>query len=532
MRPGLRARIASFYQALRPHYDGPSSWLWFVGLARLVLLLVLTAGTLLLPELVEYALVLACIYLAAFASSFWYFIVLRRERTVSSVLTWTQMAVDFGVVVATISFTRGEESFFTFLIVTVILEAGVLLGFIQGFLFASLSTLYMLMHFVLGAQTAPDLLAHWYNFLIQAIAFFFTAFISGYWNQRLSRLKQFQRDILDNMNSGFMIADTKGIVRAINRAACDILGLVEGDTIGRHVDGVLRPASGAECPLTTALRSDKHFSSYEFYAERANGDTVLLGLTTSRLGDEGGRVSGIIASFTDLTQIARMRQELQQQDRLAVLGEMSAGLAHEIRNPLASIRGAMEELRHHTQDPAIAARLAGIAVRESDHLNKIVSGFLDFAREPQLKRAAIDLRQLAGEVCAGMRMQHDDCPELTIREEYPEVPCEASCDETRIRQVVSNLVQNAIEACGGKGVVTVKVLSQGGAVEVRVEDEGPGIPPDKVARIFEPFYTEKERGVGMGLAVCLRIVTAHNGTLQAASRAEGGACLIMRLPAA
>ncbi len=296
------------YRVLRPHYDGPSSWLWFVGLARLILLLVLTAGTLLLPEFVEYGMVLAGIYLAAFASSFWYFVVLRRERTVSPVLTWTQMAVDFGVVVATISFTRGEESFFTFLLVTVILEAGVLLGLIQGFVFASLATLYMLMHFTIGAPQAADLLAHWYNFLIQGIAFFFTAFISGYWNQRLSRLKQFQRDILDNMNSGFMIVDPKGIVRAINRAACDILGLVEGDTIGRHVEGVLRPASGAECPLMTALRSNKDFSSYEFYAERANGDSILLGLTTSRLGDEGARASGIIGSFTDLTQIARMRQ--------------------------------------------------------------------------------------------------------------------------------------------------------------------------------------------------------------------------------
>jgi signal transduction histidine kinase len=98
--------------------------------------------------------------------------------------------------------------------------------------------------------------------------------------------------------------------------------------------------------------------------------------------------------------------------------------------------------------------------------------------------------------------------------------------------VFTNLLQNAIDAAGPEGEVRVTVVSGPGPVEIRFEDNGPGIPPDKVARIFEPFYTEKERGVGMGLPVCMRIVNAHNGTLQAASRAEGGACLVVRLPAA
>lgn len=518
-------------RALRPHYDGPASWLWFVGLSRLVMLLVLTAGTFLLPELVEYGNLLAGIYLAAFASSFWYFIVLRRERSVSPILTWTQMAVDFGVVAATISFTKGADSPFTFLLVTVILEAGVLLGLVQGFVFATVSTLYMAMHFGLDASGAADLLAHWYNFLIQGIAFFFTAFVSGYWNQRLSRLKQFQRDILDNMNSGFLITDTKGVVRAINRAACDILGLVEGDTLGRHVDGVLNTSSGAECPVTTALRAAKDFSSYEFYAQRADGDSILLGLTTSRLHDDSGRKTGIIATFTDLTEMARMRQELQQQDRLAILGEMSAGLAHEIRNPLASIRGAMDELRNGNEDPAIVRKLAQIAIRESDHLNLIVSGFLDFAREPKLRRSSVDLCGMLGEICAAARAKYIDVPGLIITEVMPEIPFEITCDETRMRQVFTNILQNAIEAAGPRGQVRVTANAGGGPVEVRIEDNGPGIPPDKVARIFEPFYTDKDHGVGMGLAVCMRIITAHNGTIQVASRAEGGACLIVRLPA-
>lgn len=525
----LSAAYRMLRRALRPHYDGPPSWLWFVGLARIAILAVLMGGILLLPGLVKFGEILAALYFAAFASSLWFFIVLRRERTVSPMLTWTQMVVDFGVVAATISFTNGYQSPFVFLLVTVILEAGVLLGLVQGFVFASMACLYMFMHFSLAAGKAADPLAHWYNFLIQGIAFFFTAFISGYWNQRLSRLKQFQRDILDNMNSGFLITDPRGIVRAINRVGCEILGLVEGDTLGRHVDGVLTPASGAECPLTTALRSNKDFSSYEFYAQHASGEPILVGLTTSRLHDASGRVTGVIGSFTDLTQIARLRQEMQQQDRLAVLGEMSAGLAHEIRNPLASIRGAMDELRN-ADNPEIAKKLAAIAVRESDHLNQIVTGFLDFAREPKLNRSTVDLAAVVKELCNAMRARHADAP-IAIIEVLPSEPCEVSCDETRIKQVFTNLLQNAIDAAGPGGEVRVTLVSGQGPVEIRFEDNGPGIAPDKVARIFEPFYTEKERGVGMGLPVCMRIVTAHNGTLQAASRAEGGACMVVRLPA-
>jgi len=485
--------LRRFYAALRPQYDGPASWLWFVGLARILVLLVLIAGILLLAEAVEYGYVLAGIYLAAFASSSWYFIVLRREGSVSAVLTWTQMVVDFGVVIATISFTRGEESFFTFLLVVVILEAGVLLSLAQGFVFATFASAFMFFQFAVTTVEPAALLAHWYNYLIQVIAFFFTAFISGYWNQRLSRLKQFQRDILDNMNSGFLITDRKGIIIAINKAACEILGLVERDMAGRHVDGVLQPSSGAECPVTTAIRSDTDFSSYEFYCDTAEGESILLGLTTNRIRDEHSRLNGIIAAFIDLTEMSKMRQELQQQDRLAVVGELSAGLAHEIRNPVASIRAAMEALKDTPDDPKMARRLAAIAVRESDHLNHIVQGFLDFARDPSRKRQAVDLCEIVNDVFAHVKRKYDRSERLTISLEKPAGPCVVQCDQTQLWQVFLNLAQNGIEAMKEDGRLLIQLVDKTGPYEVRFEDEGPGIPPDKVSRIFE---RSEERRVG------------------------------------
>ncbi|MBI3118622.1 MAG: PAS domain S-box protein, partial [Candidatus Hydrogenedentes bacterium] len=233
--------IRRAFEFLRPSYDGPASWLWFVGIARLLVLAVVAAGVYLLTDDLGYHLLLTVIFVAAFASSCWYLITLRRDQPVPAVLTWTQVLVDFGVVAATISFTQGQASFFTFLLVIVILEAGVLMGLVQGFVFASLASVFMFFQFILSLPLAADALTHWYNYLIQGIAFFFTAFISGYWNQRVSRMKQFQREILDNMNSGFLIADRKGLILAVNKAACQILGLVEGNVAGRHVEGIMRP---------------------------------------------------------------------------------------------------------------------------------------------------------------------------------------------------------------------------------------------------------------------------------------------------
>lgn len=520
----------SFLTPLRPTYDGPASWLWFVGAARFAILAVVCSGTFLkLPQFSVNIALLLLIYGAAVVSSTWYFVVLRKDGAIPAMLTWTQVLVDFGVVAATISYTGGQASFFTFLLVIVILEAGVLMGLAQGFVFAVLSTVFMLYQSIAWPPPENEFFLHWYNFLIQGIAFFFTAFISGYWNQRVNRMKRFQREILDNMNSGFLIADAKGIIIAINKAACQILGLVEESVTGRHVEGIMRPTSGMECPITSALRHGEDFSSYEFYAETRDKESALLGLTTNRIHDTYGQLTGLIATFTDLTEMAQMRQELQQQDRMAVVGELSAGLAHEIRNPVASIRGAADEMRK-TDDEAMIKRLGSIAIRESDRLNEIVTSFLEFARDPSRPRDVVDVRELAREVYTDLKEKFTQGNKLEVFLYLPDGPCPVLCDPVQIRQVFMNLGQNALEAMGAQGTLKITMKETAGPVECAFEDNGPGIPPDKIGRVFEPFFTEKPQGVGMGLAICMRLVNAHDGTIQAAARAQGGTVMTVRLP--
>lgn len=520
---------------VRPDHHGPPAGLWFTGLVRIGVLVIAALGAYLLGDAQGVSLnYLLLFYVFGLAAGLCFLVALQRKTEITPLLTWAQVLVDVGVVAATVSFTGGPMSFFTFLFVVVILEAGLLLGVAQGFVVATVATLFLGMQAVLPPinAEAASVLTLSYNFLVQGLAFYLTASMGGFWNQRVRWMQQFQREILDNMNNGLLITDRHGIITAQNKAADQVLDLGEGEAVGRPVQEILRVESGAECPVITAVHAQRDFTSYEFQVVTGQGKAKLLGLTTSRIYDAREQLTGIIASFSDLTEVAKMREELQRQDRLAVVGELATGLAHEIRNPVAAIRGAVEELRVNMGSGVIAEKLVEIAIRESDHLNRIIVGFLDFARRPSLRRERFDLRGLVDEVSELVRQQHGDQSGLTVETSYPGEACAISGDRSQIKEVFINIARNAAEAMRGRGTLSATVSSSPGSVEVRFDDEGPGIEPDKVARIFEPFYTTKDSGVGMGLAVCHRIITAHDGTIRATSREGGGASFSIRLPAA
>jgi signal transduction histidine kinase len=181
---------------------------------------------------------------------------------------------------------------------------------------------------------------------------------------------------------------------------------------------------------------------------------------------------------------------------------------------------------------ALDRKLREMAIRESDHLNEIVSGFLNFAREPSRKRELVDVRLLVNETVELIRREHAAHDGLNIRVTAPESARKILCDSSQIKQVLVNLAKNAVEAMEARGELIVSVNAGPGPVEIRFDDTGPGIEPEKIGRIFEPFYTTKESGVGMGLAVCIRIVTAHDGTIRASARQGGGCTMRVVLPAA
>lgn len=508
---------------------------WSVGVARIAVLALAVAGVYLLEHADRStAHFLLAFYAFGLAASGYLLVRIRRAFPVPSVLIWAQALVDFAVVAATVSFTGGPGSVFTFLFVAVILEAGLYLGVKSGFVFAALASITMAIQAGISPVDDAGLsnMGLAYNFLVQCLAFFLTAAMSGFWNMRLHRMQQFQREILDNMNNGFLITDKEGVVVAQNKAADTLLDIPKGSAIGHSVQDVLRVDSGEECPVLTAIRSERDFTSYEFHARTFSGAKKLMGLTTSRIRDIRGQLTGIIASFSDLTEMAEMRKELQKQDRLAVVGELAAGLAHEIRNPVAAIRGAVDELRSQVGEDPLAGKLAGIAIRESDHLDEIVRGFLDFAREPNVQREPLDVRALAEEVCQDCERRFgENGATYHFELQTPDGAVMTFGDRTQLKQVFQNIAHNGLEAMENGGKLNVSVAQNQSSIEVRFDDEGPGIEPDMVARIFEPFYTTKDTGVGMGLAVCHRIITAHDGTIRVSSRELGGTSLSVRLPA-
>lgn len=457
-----------------------------------------------------------------------------HRAAVSKPMKWVQVLANFGVIAATVNFTGGATSFFAFLFVIAILEAGLLLGQREGFIMAALATGAMIAQSMPNAMPSDGhlLLSVIYNLVVQGLAFFLTAFVSGYWTQRVNRMQQFQREILDNMNNGFLITDCHGRVTAQNKAADRILNVAEGTTLGLPVQDVLCVESGSECPILTALRAETDFTSYEFTTQTAGDASLLLGLTTSRIYDARGNFTGIISSFSDLTEMAKLREDVKRQDLMVAVGELAAELAHEIRNPVAAIRGAVDEIQDSLDFKPLAEKLAAIAVRESDHLNHIVSGFLDFARKPTMRRESFDARGLIEEVRDSLRRKFTDSLDLTIAAGFPDNNCMISGDRMQLKQVFMNIGKNAIEAMDERGTLGIVAAPNSGSVEVRFDDEGPGIEPDKVARIFEPFFTTKDSGVGMGLAVCMRIVTAHDGTIRTTSREGGGTSMSVRLPVA
>jgi len=511
-----------------------------VGLIRITVLLLMAAGACrayLSGELEPLGLrILGAFYTLGLGSSVLYLLALWRRQEAKAVLTWAQVLMDLGVVAGTVGFTGGSASPFVFLFVVVTLEAGLLLGLAHGYVFATIATALTCVNTAIhlgqvpGETTSEGLVDMVYNMLIQGFAFYLTAAISGYWNQRVTRMQLFQREILDNMNNGFLIADRNGIVSAQNRAATAILQLQEGEALDQPIQEILCVQSDSECPVLTALRTERDFTSYEFHASMKDGTVKLLGLSTSCIYDSRHRLTGIIASFADLTELDQMRAELQRQDRLAVIGELAAGLAHEIRNPVAAIHGAVDELRANIESPDLVSRLAGLAMRESEHLNSIVTNFLDFAREPNIARETFDICSLVREVVDLLRQQSRG-EALRVDMHLPDEAYAVSGTRSQLKQVFVNIAVNAVEAMEGQGNLTIAVIPGASSVEVRFDDEGPGIEPDKVARIFEPFYTTKERGVGMGLAVCQRIVTAHDGIIRASSRTTGGTSMSVRLPA-
>jgi two-component system sensor histidine kinase PilS (NtrC family) len=349
-----------------------------------------------------------------------------------------------------------------------------------------------------------------------------------------SALEQLRIDtnyILENMSSGVLVVDIDGRVLTMNAAAEEILELRKEDVLSHHVDTALgERAPDLALELVQSLASDRPRRRHEISGQSRGGAFRPMGISISPLTDGTQRRRGVIAVFQDLTEVHEMRERVRKADRLAAVGELSAGIAHELRNPLASISGSIEMLYHELALDGENKRLMELIMRESDRLDRIISDFLEFARLRTPRRIPSKLGRCIDDVVTLVKQNAEKSEGITIRTVFDPVLPDVWMDDEQMRQVFMNLAVNACEAMENRGTLEIGAARAGEQkVRIAFKDSGPGIEPDGLERMFEPFFTTKDGGTGLGLAMANKIVTAHGGSIEFRN-AERGAEFTIVLP--
>lgn len=455
-----------------------------------------------------------------------YSLLLNRLRN-SFAFAYVQLILDVLCGIGLVFITGGIESWFSFVLVLVVLSSAIILNRKAGFVTASLSAIlygvlldlqyYRVLPISFDATLTEK--QFFYNIFIHTVSLFVTAYLGGHLSSRLERtvkkleekdshlkdLELFNVRVIESLPSGLFTTDTSGSILVFNRAAEKITGLMRDEIIGRHVNGAL-PFVGFP------FRQGRH----EIVLGGGREDAKIIGITITALEDSVGRETGYIGVFQDLTQLKKLETEMKQREKWAVIGELSANIAHEIRNPIASLRSSIEMLREGKIPGRHREKLMDIAINETERLNNIITDFLTYSRPRPIEVKHIDLHGLLANTLDLLRNLAETKNTVSIRKDF-RGPLFLDVDPEKIRQVFWNLGLNAIEAMPEGGELRVSTGIDGDSVIVSFSDTGSGISRQDIEKIFYPFFTTKEHGTGLGLSIAYRIVEEHGGRLTAKS---------------
>jgi len=341
------------------------------------------------------------------------------------------------------------------------------------------------------------------------------------------------RSIIESVDAGILTIDLAGSVKSFNRAAEDITGFSFAEVENKNINQVF--------PGYSDLK-DKWKNRGERSAEKRvemlvpgkGNRKLMLGCSVSNLKDNRGNRIGDILIFQDLTSVKKMEEALEKSRRHAFIGEMAASLAHEIRNPLASLSGSVQVLKNGLNLNEADERLMGVILRGKDQLENFMRDFLLLARPPSGISEIIDIRDIVKDVLNSIRYTSDWHEEIEVVRKLSDQSLMLA-NETEIRQVIWNLALNAIQSMPDGGRLTVETKNVflpdlREYLEVRITDTGCGIEENNREKIFEPFYTTKERGTGLGLAIVNRIIVSYAGKIKIEGNIEGGTTCVVWLP--
>jgi two-component system, NtrC family, sensor histidine kinase PilS len=382
-----------------------------------------------------------------------------------------------------------------------------------------------------------------YTIALNVFGFFAVAFLSGSLADSLrsagARLEQASTEIadlqalnqhvIDSLPSGLVTTDPAYRILSFNNAAETITGVTFQAVVGRPLDEVLQLPPR----LLETLGSDARATRAEVRYRPADGRREIeIGLTATQLKTPGGR-AGLLITFQDVTNVKRLERDAAIQARLAAIGEMAAGIAHEIRNPLASMSGSIQILRQELPLSSEQEQLMDIVLRESERLNTTIRSFLAYARPQHFQITRFDVRRALNDTALLLRNSSEIGEAHVIDVDVPPYELSYEADEGQIKQIVWNLATNGLRAMPGGGRLRLGAAfeSGGDVVVLTVQDGGTGIPPEELENLFQPFYGRFAKGSGLGLAIVHRIVSDYNGEIQVSSPPGEGTTIAVRLPA-
>ncbi|MGE0160936.1 MAG: nitrogen regulation protein NR(II) [Gemmatimonadales bacterium] len=493
--------------------------------------------------------VMFVVALAATAASFW--VTEWQGREPSEAFLYAHVVLDVLIVTGIVHVTGGPASGFASIYILVICAGALLLPLPGGVLIGGLVSIVYFADLAWGHQRTFTL-----DVALRILLFSVVAVITGLVGDRVrragqalgavaSQLQQLRLDtgdILANLSTGVITVTGEGRLAYANPAAASLLDLDLHQRVGQPILGELdHVAPGLGRILERAIGTRRPVARARTQAVRERG-RIQLGVSAAVLERGADELPSVTALFQDITDTERLEELNVRAERLQAVAALSASLAHEIKNPLASIRSAVEQLGKGRLSASDRAVLERLVLTESDRLSRLLSEFLEFSGLKIGARDQVDLKAVV-RGCLMIARQHPDVAAVEIVEDLPAAPVMVVGDADLLHRALFNLVLNGAQSVGSGGRVTVGLADERAyprprgtdiehPVRLTVSDSGPGIEADVVSRIFDPFFTTKPKGSGLGLAVVHRAVEAHQGATFVERAPEGGAQFVIFLPAA